>query len=201
MVIKAIIWDMGGVLLRTVDGSHREKLAASLGLSRQELENVVFSSESSHLAEKGLIDSASHWEYVKNHFKLSDRDLVEFIEAFWAGDEMDHQLVSYIDKFRPVFKTGLISNAWSDARNLVDGKHHFLYAFNEVVFSAEVGFRKPGIEIYLLMLDRLFLKGSECVFIDDFSQNLNGAEKAGLKTILFTNPTEVIDQINKYIIR
>lgn len=199
MVIKAIIWDMGGVLLRTIDGSHREKLAADLGLTRHDLESLVFSSESSHKAEEGLIDAATHWQYVKDYLKLTDTGLVEFIDAFWAGDVMDHQLVAYIDKLRPDYKTGLISNAWSNVRSSVDGTHHFLYAFDEVVFSAEVGLRKPGIDIYMLMLDRLGLRGCECVFVDDFQINLTGAEQAGIQTILFTNPADVIDQINRLL--
>ncbi len=199
MNIKAIIWDMGGVLLRTVDGSYREKLAEKLGLPRKELEGIVFSSESSHQAEKGIIDADTHWKFVRDYFKFSENDLVKFIEAFWAGDTMDHQLVTYIDKLRPVYKTGLISNAWSNARSLVDGTHQFLYAFDEVVFSAEVGLRKPGLEIYLLMLHRLGLRGEQCIFIDDFPHNLIGAEKAGFQVLLFTNPTEVTDQLNKIL--
>jgi len=199
MEIKAFVWDMGGVLLRTEDGSPRERLAGKFNLSRYELESLVFSSESSHQAERGIITAEEHWQTVKEYLNLDSDQLAEFINAFWAGDQMDHTLVSFVDHLRPRYKTGLISNAWSNARSHIDGQHHFLHVFDEVIFSSEVGIRKPHQEIFTMMLDRLGVCGNECVFIDDFPHNLDGAEELGMKTILFSDPNKVMEQITSMI--
>ncbi len=64
MTIKAIIWDLGGVLVRTEDQAPRTALADRLGLSRQELEQTVFESEMGLRAQRGEIDPVGLWEWV-----------------------------------------------------------------------------------------------------------------------------------------
>ena len=44
--IKAVIFDMGGVLLKTADASAREAIAERFGVTRRELEAYIFSSDS-----------------------------------------------------------------------------------------------------------------------------------------------------------
>ena len=61
MTIKAIIFDLGGVLLRTTDFTPREKLAARLGMNRNELEKLIFGGESGDLAQRGDITVQQHW--------------------------------------------------------------------------------------------------------------------------------------------
>ena len=72
--IKAVIFDMGGVLLRTHDLEPRTKLASRFGLSRLELEALVFQSPSSIEAEKGLISEEDHWLYVADKLGLNPRN-------------------------------------------------------------------------------------------------------------------------------
>ena len=44
-MIKAVIFDVGGVLIRTVDRRGRDALEARLGLAHGESEQIVFNSE------------------------------------------------------------------------------------------------------------------------------------------------------------
>ena len=53
MSIRAIIFDMGGVIIRTEDRVPREALAERLGLSYDELSQVVFNEDSARLATVG----------------------------------------------------------------------------------------------------------------------------------------------------
>ena len=53
--IKAFIWDMGGVLLRTEDDAPRKRLAGRLGTTRHALEKLVFGSDSAGQAMRGTI--------------------------------------------------------------------------------------------------------------------------------------------------
>ena len=51
MAIKAVIWDVGGVLVRTEDYRSREQLALSLGMDRLELEELVYGLDSGRRAQ------------------------------------------------------------------------------------------------------------------------------------------------------
>ncbi len=72
-MIKAVIFDMGGVLLRTEDLTPRARLAAQLGVTLRELEHLVFSSESSMKKHIGL-GSVLIWDFLPqpaSNFKIN----------------------------------------------------------------------------------------------------------------------------------
>lgn len=56
---------------------------------------------------------------------------------------------------------------------------------------------KPEPEIYQLLINRYHLVPSECVFLDDLQQNLDGAAKFGIHTILFKNQADAIEELKK----
>ena len=60
-MIKAVIFDMGGVILRTVDAGEREALAERLGTTRRELEKVLFHSPTAFKSETGELSVREHW--------------------------------------------------------------------------------------------------------------------------------------------
>ena len=53
---------------------------------------------------------------------------------------------------------------------------------------------KPQPEIYRLLLDKYGLQADECVFIDDFKVNCEGAFNCGMNTIIFRQD---IDELKK----
>lgn len=64
-------------------------------------------------------------------------------------------------------------------------KYDFWKHFQGVVVSAEVGVLKPAPEIYQHLLDTYHLKAEECLFIDDYDINIEGAKNMGMQGILF----------------
>jgi putative hydrolase of the HAD superfamily len=106
---------------------------------------------------------------------------------FWGGDRLDHELVEYVRGLRPQFKTALLSNAWDDLRIALEGQWSILNAFDEVIISAEVGLAKPDPRVFHLALERLGVKPTEAVFVDDFLHNVEGARAVGMKAIHFRN--------------
>lgn len=193
--IKAVIWDMGGVLLRTEDGSARIRLAEELGRSPRELNAVVFGSESAQLAEVGTITTAQHWENVAQILGLDEAALQHFKQEFWAGDEIDRGLIDYIHTLRPRYRTGLLSNAWSNARADLGGMYNFIETFDVSVFSAEVKMAKPDERFYRWILERLEVAPHESVFIDDFLVNIEAAAALGLHTIHFQGRDQALQSL------
>ena len=65
--------------------------------------------------------------------------------------------------------------------------------FDVVLFSCEVGYVKPELEIYELCLKELREKPEDCVFVGDGGSNeFDGAKKAGLSCIMVTGIAEKI---------
>ena len=199
MSLRAVIWDLGGVLVRTEDLSIRERLADRLGTTRLELENLVFSSDSGRRAQLGEIAESEHWKNVGRALDLNPAELEQFQTEFWAGDRLDNLLVEFIRRLRPDYKTGLLSNHLPDLRRALREDWKIETAFDTIVISAEVGFLKPDPHIYWLALDRLQVSPAEAVFIDDFTRNLAGAEAIGLRTIHFRNTDQVCRDVKKIL--
>ena len=96
--------------------------------------------------------------------------------------------------------TGLISNSWGG--NYGEGGYDramFDELFDEVVISGEVGLRKPQPEIYLLAAERLKVEPAECVFVDDFKVNADGAAAVGMLGIQHERADETIPQLERFL--
>jgi epoxide hydrolase-like predicted phosphatase len=195
--IRAIIFDMGGVILLTCDNSQRIALAEQLGTSVVKLSNLVFSSDSAIKCEQGEISKNDHW---KNILRILGKDSVEdatnYDETFWAGDCIDKGVMELIYSLKKKYKIGLLSNAFKGAREFVDNQFHFLDAFDLTVFSYEVKCRKPDVRIYRLVCEKLDVHPEETIFIDDMEVNVEGARKAGLMAIQYINMTQIKTQLS-----
>jgi epoxide hydrolase-like predicted phosphatase len=190
MVIRAVIWDLGGVLVRTMDFAPRAALAHRLGMSRTELEDLVFSDGSGKRAQLGEISIEQHWENLRQRLDLTAEEMKDFRGAFWGGDRVDLDLVDTIRSLRSRLKTGLLSNAFSNLRQVVTEVWNFADAFDEMIISSEVGLVKPDPRIYRLALDRLGVAAPEAVFLDDFPQNVEGARVVGMHAVHFQEPAQ-----------
>jgi epoxide hydrolase-like predicted phosphatase len=190
MSIRAIIWDMGGVLVRTENPSPRTLAAERLGLTRSELERMVFAGECSDRATLGEIGSADLWQNVCTQLNQPLEECISLQQAFWGGDQLDNGLVEYIRALRHNYRTALLSNAFLDLRSALE-RWGIVDAFDELIISAEVGLMKPDPRIFQLALARLKVEPAEAVFIDDFSLNVRAAQAAGLLGIRFLDPLQV----------
>lgn len=187
MSIRAVVWDFGGVLVRTEDPAGRERLAQRLKTSRQELENLVFSSDSGRQAQLGELSDRQHWQNVASALNLDATGLKVFQHEFWNGDRLDRPLVELIRSLRPRYKIGLLSNNFPSLRRLLREHWHIEDAFDSIVISAEVHLLKPDPRIYSLALEQLGILPGEAVFVDDFRYNLTGAQAVGMQTVHFKN--------------
>ena len=197
MNIRAVFFDLGGVILRTEYQAPREHLAERLNMEYEDLVRLVFESETSRKASVGAISEEAHWEAVAR--RLNRPQEIEAIRAeFFAGDVLDRGLVNFIRSLRPRWKTGVISNAWSGMRAYITAQK-FDDAFDGLVMSAEVGVAKPKAEIYLLALEQLGVSPGEAVFVDDFDENVEGARVVGMSAIHFRDPESALAELKNLL--
>jgi epoxide hydrolase-like predicted phosphatase len=198
MSIRAVFFDLGGVLLRTEFQAPRQQLADWLGMEYDDLVKIVFDSDSHHKATMGEISSDEHWASIIQRLKRPASELDSIRAQFFAGDILDRTLLDYIRSLRGRYKTGLISNAWGDLRDFIV-REKFDDAFDRMIISAEVGAAKPEPKIFLIALEQFGVKPNEAVFVDDFLINIEGCEKVGMKGIHFKDPESTLRQLKKLL--
>lgn len=190
-MIKTIIFDIGGVLLKTADRTPRHKLDEQFGLPHGTVEEVVFNSEQGRRAQLGKISTEQHWQLLGKRFGLDEDGLAAMRHAFWAGDQLDAELVAYIRQLKQGYETAVISNAFDDLRHVLTHEFQIADTFDLLVISAEEGIMKPDARIFEHTLARLGRKPEETVFIDDFAHNVEGAKAVGMHAIHYQPGTNL----------
>lgn len=193
--IRAVLWDVGGVLVRTFDHSGRQTWEQRLGLPPGGAEAVVLNSEMGHRAQRGEIGDGELWAWVGDSLALGD-ELEAFRRDFWRGDRVDDSLVALLHRLRPRYQTAVISNA-TDALRTTLRDYGLLDEFDLVVGSAYEGIMKPQPAIYERALARLGRSAEEAVFIDDAPANIAGAAAVGLRAIHFTPALDLTGELRR----
>lgn len=194
--IKVVLFDIGGVIIRTDDPGPRKRLARCFGLDRGELDGLVFLNPAAQAAERGEGPEEAVWEYVRDRFSLSPVEMSAFQAEFWGGDSADRSMLELLAGLHPRYRTGLLTNSWLrdplilfwNRFNLPEAEVRS--ALDAVISSAAVGVQKPDPRIFAAALERFGALAEETVFVDDFPLNVEAAQGLGFEAILFESPTQ-----------
>lgn len=190
MAIQAVIFDLGGVIVRTEDHRPRAELAADYDFSYSEIARLVFDSPTAGRATLGQIESSAHWKAVGDNLGLSAQEANRFQARFFAGDRLDEELVNEIRALRSQYQTALLSNAWDNLRHLLEVEWKIADAFDFLFISAELGIAKPHPDIYQHVLSEMAVEPDQVVFVDDFIENIQTARQVGIHGIHFQSPDQ-----------
>ena len=199
--VQAVIFDLGGVILRTDDSVPRTRLAERMGKTRLQLEEIVFNNPISQQAEEGLATLSDVWENVRQALSLKPEEVRAFRREFFAGDRVDFELIRLLRALRPTYRTALLSNTWivDLPRFLTENLNIPEDTFDVIVSSAAHGAAKPKLEIYQAVVQKLQVHPGEAVFVDDSDRNIEGAQKAGLQAIRFRGAAQAIRDLSQLI--
>jgi epoxide hydrolase-like predicted phosphatase len=190
--VRAVVWDLGGVILRTADWSLRSQWEDRLGLPRMQLTRLVFESDASRRASLGQATDEDVWQSVGEALHLDPPTLARLRRDYFARDQIDAALMEFIRGLRSRVRVGMITNAWPDIRRYLVSTWGIADAFDPLIVSAEVGLAKPDARIYQLALERLGIEPAAAVFVDDFEDNVAGARWVGMQAVHFTSTPQAI---------
>lgn len=185
-MIKNIIFDMGGVLLRF----EPEYFIARLGITGPDadlLRREVFRSADWVRMDRGTLTDEegvrSICTRLPSHLHAAAAELI----CRWEHPEilpMDG-MAELIGELKAAgYGIYLLSNAFTRQHEYwprIPGSEYF----DDTLISADVKLVKPQREIYELALEKFGAKGEECVFIDDLPSNVEMAENCGICGIVF----------------
>lgn len=181
--IRAIFWDVGGVLL-TNAWDHTERSAAleHFRLDKEEFhdrhEMVVSPFERGKLTLDEYLDRTVFYrqrpftrDVFRDYMFSLSRPFPEVLEFAQALSDSGKYFM------------GTINNESRELNNYRIEKFGLRKIFRVFVSSCFVGLRKPEPDIYRLALEITQIPAEECCFIDDRANNLESARGLGMKTI------------------
>lgn len=173
-MIKALVFDCFGVLYwddlnRLYNLVSQEKF--------QDLNDVM------HACDHGYITKQAFLIQVAALAGIS----VDAVAAVMHNKHRRNEpLIERARELKGQYKIGLLTNMGPDTLDEIFSEAERAELFDTVVVSSEVGMIKPSRDIFELTSEKLGIPASETVFIDDRPVNTDGAERTGMRTILFT---------------
>jgi putative hydrolase of the HAD superfamily len=195
VAIRAVLFDIGGVLEITPPTGVPERWEARLGLRPGELD------ERTHdLFESGAVGAVSLEEVHRRLGEVLRQDQAvvrALMDDLWAEylGTLNVELTDYVRGLRPRYRTGIISNSFVGAREKERERYQLDELTDLLVYSHEVGISKPDPRIYELACERLGVAAEEAVFVDDTEAMVDGARAVGMQALLFEYNEQVIADI------
>ncbi|QGY46912.1 HAD-IA family hydrolase [Maribellus comscasis] len=194
---NAVIFDMDGVLVNSepfyfeVERQNFEKL----GLNISDEEHQTFQGTATDLM----------WKRLKTKYKLphSIPELVEMtnsiVSPYFESLENIEPMPGVKKLIQLLTKKGLplavASSSYPDVIALILKKTDLKKYFSVVVDSQMAGASKPEPDIFLLTAAKLGVSPEECLVIEDSTNGIKAAQKAGMKVVAFAGPgSEFQDQ-------
>jgi putative hydrolase of the HAD superfamily len=198
MVIKAIIFDIGGVVINDDFLSYAERFEEKAGMSKEQIYRSVIGSPEWRLYFKGKIFGEEVWKAIKS--KYLPPDVAEEIRKTWKGILVPIPgTIELIKKLKPGYKIYAISNVDKDTSAYAIRKYGKIYKlFDDYVFSFQAGMAKPDKEIYRYALRKFGLKPEECIYTDNQPENIPPAQELGIKAIKFQGIEKLEQQLKEF---
>lgn len=195
-MIKAVIFDWGGVLLYNPSIGPKEYCAKKLRVNESKFIEIYDKYEPDF--QKGKINESNFWKKIYENLGISipKSNILwnNILEETYKNNDQVINIAKGLKK--QGYKIGYLSNTEIPALDFFKKQN---YDFLDVlVFSCLEGYVKPEKEIYEIILNKLEVKPEEAIFIDDKEIHTEGAKKLGINTILFTNAENLTKELQDY---
>lgn len=191
-MIKAIIFDLGGVIIRLNDVSVPIGRFEEIGFKDAGKYMGIYSHQGIFKdLESGAIDADG---FLKELAELSGKESISYEEAefAWMGylKDVPHERLDNLLELKKRYRLFLLSNLnpffgkWVKSTDFSGDGHPIGHYLEKDFYSYELKDYKPSASIFLKVLDATGLKAEECIFVDDGPANVASAEALGMKGLL-----------------
>jgi HAD superfamily hydrolase (TIGR01549 family) len=195
---KAVLFDLGGVLVKGDYPYWREVKFISniLGVTPEEKHSLAWRKIYLPLSQ-GKMSLKEHNREVE---KIFGKTLpADFEERFTSYEQPKEKGIPKLLKAlkEKGYAIGVLSNSyheWAYATLQKIGAWDFIDA---ITISSEIRVRKPSKKAYLIALNRLGCSPNECIYLGDSQDDLDGARKAGMKTLFIKDRDQSVKGHNR----
>jgi len=202
-MIKAIIFDMGSVLVGAEANIIYKRIAKILKISEEKAKEI-----SKPLLDKWNVGKINEREFWKGFEKRLDRKIDRrFTKDLWFRSHKDYtRNISgtwkiFAELRAKRFRLAILSNTIPPhvKAHRKTGRINKLKKLGVEFFiwSCRVGLHKPNPKIYKIALRKLNLPAKECVFVDNKLPYVKAARKLGIAGIYFQTPEKLRKKLIK----
>ncbi len=194
-MIKAIIFDVGGVVLKPKSFRPLTREYAKLmGRDGEEVHKIF--KKYWHEWKFGKISEEEFFEGMGRDLgvKVDKNKLRELMYSF---PELDRNVVSLIQRLRRKYEIFSLTNHAKEFFEFLEGKYGLGRLFDCIFKSYEAKLAKPDPRFFEWVMEEIGRKPEECVFIDDREENVEAARVLGMNAILYEDVRMLEKELRK----
>lgn len=185
--MRAVIWDMGGIVYPTPFEVFDE-LEQERGLPAGALPRGPFDPSGDPLydaVDAGRLPEPEYWRIQHQELRERGIDVDVHHDIDWTGRERP-AVIGLLDQLRDRLPQVVLTN---DATAFLGARWHVTWPlrhyFHHLVDSVDLGVRKPDPRAYRAAADVVGLPLGACLFVDDLTVNVEASRAAGMPAVRF----------------
>lgn len=185
--IKAVIFDLGRVLIDFDHGIAAKKAAFFCNKTPREIFDFFFDSKLTALFEEGRISPVDFFLKVKETISLNlsyEEFLPVWNEIFFLTDD-NRAVYDLVRNLRENYRLALLSNINELHFNYLKNNFPLFDHFHHILLSFEMNCIKPSPLIYKRALEILGLLPEEVFYTDDRPEFIQAARSLGIQGFVF----------------
>jgi epoxide hydrolase-like predicted phosphatase len=193
-MIKAIIFDAGGVLLEGKVEDVYKALSEELNIDFKELMRM----RAKHIGSlrTGKMSARRFSRFAEMKFHLKGGFYKKWKKVCLEEMPVNKETLEIAKKLSKNYRTAVISNT-NSLYVEINSERKLYTTFEFAINSCEERCMKPQKEIFRKALEKLGLEAEECIYIDDNMEILETPKEMGFRTIWFKNSRQLAHELKE----
>ena len=197
MTLRAVVFDYGMVLSNPPHAPAHDELKRITGLSHEEFERLYWVDRLAY--DRGDLTGLAFWQKL-----VKDADLKLSEDAVSELNDWDAKMWTTVNPAMLAWHkqlkenglcTGILSNMGDSVLDNIRRNFGWIEDFDVLIWSYQHNLIKPEPAIYELLLERLGTLPEETLFLDDKIENIEGAQKLGIRGLQFSTVDRLRDDL------
>ncbi len=182
-MIKAIAFDLGGVLFSEGNSVAAEQLSKGHGYRKDLILELLVSPKSIEL-RRGVIDDAEFWAWAQCHLpETYDAQLIK--REWYSAYIIDEDILKLITLLKSRYKLLAFSGNIKSRIDFLEEKYPFRNLFDVEVYSFMHGLSKKDKGFAEVMIRASGVKPEEILYVDDNETHAKHAKELGVKVLIY----------------
>ncbi|HZN14903.1 MAG TPA: HAD-IA family hydrolase [Acidimicrobiales bacterium] len=203
MTIRAVLWDVGGVIFSSpFDAFARYERENGLPVDFIRTLNATNPDTNAWAKlEQSAVGIPEFCDLFEKEARAAGHELVALDVLACLSGDIRPEMIEAIRQIRANgLKTAMLTNNFvGEERDETNAFAQLFHLFDVVIESSKVGVRKPDPRFYEMACKELDIEPADAVFLDDLGINLKPAKAMGITTIKVVTPNQALADLEAVV--
>jgi glucose-1-phosphatase len=183
--IKAVVFDLGNVILNFDNRIISSFIAAKSGATEENVRAFIFGGKIERDIDRGAISLATFLNRINDRFS-SNIGMQEFEPVFCNVFKENEDVSGLIANLKNSnYRLGLLSNTNKPHFEFIKTRYPVIGLIDDLHLSYETGYVKPQKQAFENIINFYDAVAGEIIYIDDLESNVKAARPLGINAIMF----------------